>query len=126
MQGCRRRVGWLCCLIGAWITAPSLRAAEAGSITGVVDKPKLVIAITAVDRSTDKKFPGKLDGKSGRFTIGGLPLDARYDCLIDLKGARLEGINLKAPRSDYEEEQPLSAEDKETIKTKVRGLNKFE
>jgi hypothetical protein len=55
-----------------------------------------------------------------------LPVDHPYDCLIDFKGGRLEGVNLKVPHSDYEEEQPLSKEDVETIKTKVRGLNKFE
>ena len=55
------------------------------------------------------------------------PLGATFDCLIDFQGgARLEGVNLKVPRSEYEEEQPLSAEDAETIKEKVRHLNKFE
>jgi hypothetical protein len=108
---------WLC---------SAARAAETGSIAGTLDKPEQVTAVVAVDRATDKKYPGKVDIKSGRFTIEGLPLDATYDCLIDHGSARLEGINLKVPRSDYEKEQPLSKEDVETIKKTALSLNKFE
>ena len=50
-----------------------------------------------------------------------------YDLLVDFGArCRLEGINLKVPRSDYVEEQPLSADDIKVINTKVRRLNKFE
>src|SRR5207244_589645 len=83
------------------------KADDYGTITGTTDKPATVTAITAVDRATDKKFSGKLDAKTGRFTISGLPLSAAYDLQIDFTGARLEGVNLQVPRSDYEEEQPL-------------------
>jgi hypothetical protein len=110
----------------AGLSAQICRAAETGTIQGTIDKPNLVKAVTAVDRTNDKKFPGKLDAKTGRFTIEGLPLGAAYDCLIDLDGARLEGVNLKVPRSDYEEEQPLSDDDRKALKASVARLNQFE
>src|SRR5579872_1976889 len=89
--------------------APS-RGADTGTITGTVDKPAAVTAVTAIDRETDKKYPGKVDVKTGRFTITGLLLGKTYDCILDAGAVRLEGVNLKVPRSDYEEEQPLSKE----------------
>jgi hypothetical protein len=101
------------------------RAADRGTITGVVDKPALVTTVTAIDRATDKRFPGKLDA-AGRFRIDGLPLGASYDCILDLKGGRLEGVNLHVPRSDYEEEQPLTKEDIATLKKTARSLDQFE
>jgi hypothetical protein len=101
-------------------------AAETGSITGTVDKPARVTAVFALDRDNDKKFLGKLDAASGRFTIDGLPLGARYDCVLDLAGGRLEGVNLKVPHSDYEKEQPLTKEDVETITATAKSLNQFE
>ena len=103
------------------------RAAELGAITGRVDAPETITAIAAVDRATDKRFPAALDRASGRFTIDGLPLGASYDLQIDGRtGARLEGINLKVPASDYVEEQPLSPEDVTTIRQQVERLNTFE
>jgi hypothetical protein len=108
------------------LVAPAGRAAETGTIQGTIDKPNLVKAVVAVDRHNDKKFPGKVDAKTGRFTIEGLPLGTAYDCLIDMDGARLEGVNLKVPHSDYEEEQPLSEDDRKTLKASVASLNQFE
>ncbi len=107
-------------------SARPANAGDRGTITGTIDKPATVTAIAAVDRATDKKFAGKLDTKTGRFTISGLPLGARYALMLDFAGARLEGINLQVPRSDYEEEQPLSKEDIATLKETARSLNKFE
>ncbi len=83
-------------------------------------------AVTAIDRATDKKYPGKIDAKTGKFTIKDLPLGATYDCILDAGPVRLEGVNLKVPRSDYEEEQPLTKEDIETIKKTALSLNQFE
>src|SRR5262249_48568938 len=126
------RPGWISlslCLICLCLDTHVSKADETGSITGTVDKPALVTAVAAVDRisgNADKKFPGKLDAKSGRFTIEGLPVGATYDCVIDFAGARLEGVNLKVKRSDYEEEQPLTKEDVETIKKTTNSLNQFE
>jgi hypothetical protein len=99
---------------------------QSGSISGTVDKPEVVGGVVAVDRATGKKYPGKFDSKTGIFSVGGLPLGAAVDCVIDFQGARLEGVNLKVPRSDYEEEQPLSAEDIKTLGEISRSLNKFE
>ncbi|MDR3635185.1 MAG: hypothetical protein P4L84_15380 [Isosphaeraceae bacterium] len=106
---------------------PTQAEAAAGKIVGRVEAPDRVADIAAVDRTTDKKYPGTLDPASGRFTVDGLPLVGAFDILIDdREGARLEGINLKVPPSDYEEEQPLAPEDIATIKEQVRRLNQFE
>ncbi len=108
--------------------APARAGGDAtGTITGAVAPPGRVAAVVAVDRSNDKTYPGVIDPATGAFTVAGLPLGAAFDCRIDFQGgARLEGVNMKVPRSEYEEEQPLSAEDVDTIKEKVRQLNKFE
>src|SRR5437870_3346995 len=100
---------WLCLLV-----AGSTRAADTGTITGVVDRPKGVTAVVAVDRSgeKDKHYKGKIDPKTGKFTITGLPLKKTFDVVIDMGAARLEGVNLKVPPSDFEEEQPLTKADR--------------
>jgi hypothetical protein len=100
--------------------------AEAGRITGTVDKPAAVTAAAAVDRESGKRFPGKVDAKAGTFTVEGLPLGARYDVLIDQGPVRLEGVSLKVPHSDYEKEQPLTKQDIEAIKKVAKLLNQFE
>jgi hypothetical protein len=104
------------------------RSAETGTITGVIDRPKVVTGVMAVDRSEekDKHFKGKIDPKTGKFTISGLPLGKTYDLVIDLGPARLEGVNLKVPRSDFEEEQPLTKADRAAITKIAKALNKFE
>jgi hypothetical protein len=124
-----RPIAWIALCAGFCFAGPARSVEKTGAITGTVDKPELVTAVTAVDRTSgdaDKKYTGKFDPKTGQFTIEGLPLEATYDCVIDFAGARLEGVNLKAKRSDYEEEQPLVKEDVETIKNTVLSLNKFE
>src|ERR1700736_3132495 len=97
-------------VLGLGLAHSPARAAVTGVIQGTLDKAGLVTAVTAVDRATEKKYPGKVDGKTGRFTIPGLPLGTAVDLQVDYDGARLEGVNLKVARSDYEEEQPLSKE----------------
>jgi len=106
-----------------WTTAHS---AETGSIRGRVDKASDVTAVFAINRENDKKYPAVLDAKEGQFVIKDLPLGATYDCVLDAGSVRLEGVNLKVPRSDYEEEQPLTKEERETIEKTARSLNKFE
>ena len=101
-------------------------AAGPGRITGTVDRPGDVTAVHALDRAGDKKYPGRFDARTGKFAVDGLPNGVAYDLVIDAGPARLEGANLKVPRSDYEEEQPLTAEDVAAIKKIARDLNKFE
>jgi hypothetical protein len=98
---------------------------SAGSISGSIEQGSgVATAVTAVDRSTGKRFTGKV--ADGRFRIDDLPIAGTYDVIIDFDGGRLEGVNMKVPRSDYEKEQPLSHEDIQTIKEKVLSLNQFE
>ena len=106
----------------------SLCAAETGTITGTLVAPKGVTAVKAVDRAgeKDKKFTGKFDEKTGKFTIDKLPLGATYDVVVDAGAVRLEGVNLKVPPSDFEEEQPLTRDDRATITKICKALNKFE
>ncbi|HJT79037.1 MAG TPA: hypothetical protein VJ739_17710 [Gemmataceae bacterium] len=127
MSGHGRYV-WAACTLLALAAVPGgeARAAEAGRITGTVDKPGAVTAVTAVDRDSGKRFPAKVDAKAGTFSVEGLPLGARYDLLIDQGAARLEGVSLKVPHSDYEQEQPLMKEDVEAIKKVAKLLNQFE
>lgn len=98
-----------------------------GSILGTIDRPAEVKAIVAVDRETGKAVAGTLDPATGKFTIAELKLDAPFDLKIDLKsGARLEGVDLSVPRSDFEEEQPLSEDDIKTITATMKTLQTFE
>ncbi len=97
-------------------------------ITGLVSPAKGLTAVAAIERKTRKKFVGKIvDAKTGRFAVAGLAEGRIYDLQVDFgPWCRLEGINLKVPRSDYVEEQPLATEDIKVINTKVKRLNKFE
>ncbi len=117
---------FLCVLLA--ITGSAVRAADpTGSITARVDPAQAVASVVAIDRATDRKYPGTFDPASGILDVKNVPIGVTVDLLIDFpSGARLEGVNLKVPRSDYEEEQPLAAEDVGTITQKVRDLNKFE
>jgi hypothetical protein len=127
-----RILSW-CVLILAGLAAP-LPAAEKGRMSGTVDRPELVTAVYAKDRLSDeqdKVYKGKLDAKTGAFVIDGLPLDATYDCVIDLAGGgRLEGVNLKVAPSDFaqagEDEQPLTRQDLDALKKMSLALSKFE
>ncbi|HEY7313046.1 MAG TPA: hypothetical protein VH643_27030 [Gemmataceae bacterium] len=106
-----------------WMTA---HGEETGTIHGRVDRARDVTAVFAINRANDKKYPAVIDAKQGQFVIKDLPLGATYDCVLDAGPVRLEGVNLKVPPSDYEEEQPLTKEDRETIEKTARSLNKFE
>lgn len=98
--------------------------AQTGAISGDVSGAGAA-AVAAIDRATSKRFTGVID-PNGNFKIEQLPLGTTYDIIIDYGGARLEGINLRVPRSDYEEEQPLTDEDRTTINQEIAALNKFE
>jgi hypothetical protein len=118
-----------CCLALLLLElAAPVRAADTGTITGTLVAAKGVTAVTAINRAgeTDRTYKGTLDAKTGKFTIDKLPLGAAYDLIIDAGAVRLEGVNLKVPPSDYEEEQPLTKEDRTTITKICKLLNKFE
>ena len=123
--------GWLAVkrtlmfVIATTICATNLIAAD-GSIGGTIKSSSTIKSVIAVNRANEQKYSGSVDENTGEFRIAGLPTGATYDCIIDFDGARLEGINLTVPPSDYVEEQPLSKEDIEIITTKVRRMNKFE
>ena len=104
------------------------RAAETGTITGTIVAPSGVTTITAVNRAdeVDKQYKGTFDAKSGKFSINKLPLGATYDVVSDWGAVRLEGVNLKVPPSDFEEEMPLTKEDTSAISKICKLLNKFE
>lgn len=106
-------------------TAPIAPAADTGVITGTIDQPNAVTALIAIDRANDKKYPGRIDANSGRFTIQGLPTDTAFDLIVDAGPIRLEGMNLNVPRSDFEEEQPLTEADRKKLDKEVRRLDKF-
>jgi hypothetical protein len=116
----------ICVVLIGFFAGPLSAAVPRGTITGRVDHGDAVVSVVAVDRELrDKQWPGSMDATTGEFNIKDLPL-ATYDVIITTKGAILEGVNLKVPRSDYEEEQPLSKEDIEAVKKISHDLNKFE
>src|SRR4051794_6004236 len=117
---------WTFALLGTTLALGRAGGADTGTLTGTMDRPAGVTAVTAVNRENDSKFPGKVDPGTGRFTVAGLSLDADYDLIVDAGGVRLEGVNLKVPRSDFEEEQPLTKEDAAAVSKIARDLNKFE
>jgi hypothetical protein len=98
---------------------------SAGSITGSIPPGKLLTKAVTIDRQSNKTYTGKVNAETGQFVIDDLPAGT-YDCLFDFGDARLEGVNFQVPPSEYEEEQPLSEDDVDVIKTKVLGMNKFE
>lgn len=120
-------VPWPGCLI-LLLAVSAARAADTGSLTGTLSDPRGVTAVVAVDRSgeKDRRYPGKVDPKTGKFVLSGLPLERTYDVVVDFGQARLEGVNLKVPPSDFEEEMPLSTEDVAAITKICKALNKFE
>jgi hypothetical protein len=97
-----------------------------GAITGTVDVPERLTGVAAIERQSGARRAGVIDRAAGRFGVTNLPLDLDYDLVLDAGAARLEGVNLRVPHSDYEEEQPLTADDIETIRSKVKTMNAFE
>ena len=110
------------------VAALAAGAADTGTIVGRVDPPSRGAAVGVLRRDTGAYARGAFDGTNGAFRIGNLPLDVAYDVVIEASQptVRLEGVNLHVPASDYEEEQPLSPEDRDTLQKKVLALNTFE
>jgi hypothetical protein len=111
-------------VVAVVVIAASAAGARTGTITGSLVQGPPGTSATAIDRATGKRHPGRID--AGRIVIEALALDASYDLIIDAPDRRLEGVDLSVPRSDYEEEQPLTQEDRTTLTDLVRSLNKFE
>lgn len=104
-----------------------LLAIGGGRIVGEVDRPDMVASVSAVDRAASKSVAGTFDRATGRFAVVGLEVGSRYDLRVEAKsGARLEGVDLAVPRSDFEEEQPLSAEDEKAVAAAAKLLQTFE
>jgi len=111
----------LCVLCG------EILPSRAGTISGTVDKPEAVTKLTAINRAADKRFPGVVDAKTGKFTVKDLPLEATYDLLFEFGNhGLLEGVNFNVPHSDYEIEQPMSKDDVKTLTEQIKTLNQFE
>ncbi len=111
----------LCVLCG------EMNVVEAGAISGTVDKPEAVTKLTAINRADDKRYPGVVDAKTGKFMVKDLPLGAAYDLLFEFGDhGLLEGVNFNVPHSDYEIEQPMSKDDVKTLTEQVKSLNQFE
>ncbi len=115
----------LATVIALVLVAPPVSAA-AGDITGTLVGGTVSATAVAIDRASGQKFNGKVDERTGRFRIAGLPVGGHYDLLIQSGHSQLEGVSLNVPNSDYEEEQPLSAGDIARLKEITRSLNKFE
>ncbi|HUY36545.1 MAG TPA: hypothetical protein VMV69_27665 [Pirellulales bacterium] len=111
-------------LLLAALTTPA--SAQTGTIKGTLDPCDAAATLAVVDRATGKKYAAQLDEASGQFEVADLPLAGAFDILIEAGASRVEGIDLSVPRSDYEEEQPLSEDDARSIKRKVAALNQFE
>lgn len=114
----------------ALCSADAVRAApplNSGVIAGSVAGKTAVAAVAAVDRSAGRRYLGAWDAETRRFAIEKLPLGGTYDVLLDSDGgARLEGVNLRVPPSDFVEEQPIAEEDVDSLAGQMRDLNKFE
>jgi hypothetical protein len=82
-------------------------------------------AVAAVDRRGQRRHAGSV-AEDGAFRIGGLRLGTPYDLVIDYQQARLEGVDLRVPPSDDEDEQPLSQEDCRELRERMLRLNRFE
>lgn len=107
----------------------SVALGDTGTIAGTLEKPESIKSIAAVLRDDPPvTYPGKLDAKTGQFTIPGLPLDKTYDLFVDLmSGARLEGVNMHVKKTDFKDaEPPLIKADEEKLKEITKGLSKFE
>jgi hypothetical protein len=108
----------------AALSSPAV--AQTGTIRGTLEPCEAATTLALADRQTGKKHTAELDSATGQFTVAELPLTGVFDLLIESPNMLVEGINLSVPRSDYEEEQPLTDDDVRTIKQKVASLNQFE
>lgn len=117
------------CILVLLTASATVIAADTGTVVGTVDRPDAVKSVSAVYRDDPPvTHPGKLDAKTGAFTIPDLPLDKPYDILIDLAGgARLEGVNIRVKKTDFvDADPPLIKADEARLKEITTKLSKFE
>lgn len=96
-----------------------------GAIAGRLGEGAEASAVAAIDRRTQRRYEGVLE-RDGTFRVSGLSVGTCYDLVIDYQQARLEGVDLRVPPSDYEEEQPLTDEDRQELRERMQRLNRFE
>ncbi|MCL6504294.1 MAG: hypothetical protein K6T86_16560 [Pirellulales bacterium] len=99
--------------------------ADGGAIVGRLEGAAGAVSVAAIDRRAGRRYQAVV-GEKGVFRVSGLPANAGYDLIIDYQQARLEGVDLHVPPSDYEEEQPLTDEDRQELRERMQRLNRFE
>lgn len=98
--------------------------ASAGSITATIETKEPVRKVYAVrwDNTPTgqyaRVFEGRIDGD--RVVINDLT-PGRYNLRFETRDGLIEGWDADVPRSDYEQEQPLSDESRATILEKMSG-----
>jgi hypothetical protein len=112
--------------ISLLLLLPAAAAAQTGAVTGTIDQPAAVTRVLVAERLSFQSWTGRCDAATGTFRVEKLPLETNLDLVVEFQGGLLEGVGLQVPRSEYEEEQPLTDEDRRVIREKVLGLNKFE
>lgn len=101
------------------------RHGSEGAITGRLGEGADANAVAAIDRRAQQRYTGILE-RDGTFRVTGLRVGACYDLAVDYQQARLEGVDLRVPPSDYEQEQPLTDEDRQELRERMQRLNRFE
>ncbi len=101
------------------------RPGSEGAITGRLGEGSNASAVAAIDRRAQRRYAGMVE-KDGSFRVSGLRVGTCYDLAVDYQQARLEGVDLRVPPSDYEEEQPLTDEDRQDLRERMQRLNRFE
>jgi hypothetical protein len=114
--------------VGIILFLSASHADEKGKISGKIEKPETVKSIIALLRDEKPvKYEGKIDPKTGQFNIPDLPLGKQYDLVIDYGSARLEGANMRVPKTDYVDgDPPLTKADEEKLKAMMKRLSQFE
>lgn len=95
---------------------------SAGKITAKVISAEPIVKAFALkrERTRDGVYSTPIDGQlvDGKYEFD-VPDEGRFDLVFETASGRFEGWDTAVPRSDYEEEQPLSDESKKIILTKM-------
>lgn len=96
------RHGGLCLMSLAVLTTAG--TAWPGELAGHLTNAAGMRSVQALDRDTEKTYPGKLDPAAGTYLFENLPAGA-YDLILQSRIGRIEGVNLRLPAGQTE---PLS------------------